>query len=66
MSLLYIDHCLYAYGHILMISAWGFQCLSNFELNIVFRVGLGLSDASDEMNENIQGEPKVGIQYTVY
>ena len=49
-----------------MISTWGFQCLSNFELNIVFRVGLGLSDASDEMNENIQGEPKVGIQYTVY
>jgi len=48
-----------------MMSAWGFQCLSNFEGNFVFSVGLGLSDASDEMNESIQGEPKVDILYIV-
>jgi len=48
------------------MSAWGFQCLSNFEGNFVFSVGVGLSYASDEMNENIQGGPKVGIQYIVH
>jgi hypothetical protein len=32
---------------------WGFQCLSNFESNFVFSEGLGLSDGSDEMNENL-------------
>ena len=36
-----------------MTSVWGFQCLSNFEDNFVFSVGLGLSDGFDEVNENI-------------
>lgn len=46
--------CLSSYfDYIRMTSAWGFQCLSNFESNFVFIVGLGLSDASDELDENI-------------
>jgi hypothetical protein len=32
---------------------WRFQCLSNFEVNFLFSVGLGLSDGSEEMNENL-------------